>query len=697
MSELPWKYSWEQPQPGLSTIGGGETMKAKTIIIALMICVVPFSSALSEDKAIEGEIGITGVWIGVRGDEGGKAKFTEYRDLREDGAVFGRARLNLDTDKYFLNFNVGDFAYDTQYYTVDGGMWGKFKFDLFYDEIPHNIAFDARTPFLGAGHDLLVGAPNPNFPLWNTFDYSILRHQYGGGFKLDVIRPFFLDVSFERENREGIKPTGAAETTPGGRAFELPEPVDYVTNNLKVSAGYSKKPLFLSFNYIHSDFNNSNTLLTLPPNFVAPNAFSLPPDNTYDKGSFKGAVSLPFNSRFSTNLGFARGRSETSVVGLIGSGYTGKVDNVNYDFTLTSNPVRFLDVKAYYKYYKRFNKSDDPTGVADIFLNYKISTYGGELGFRLPAQLYLSGGYKYVDTHRNKKGEDDPLEILPNNLDNIFYADLKWSGIDFLEARVGYEKLDRHTHYQTFPSHIDPAKRFSYAEQNRDTIKAILDIFPLENLNFGIEYRYKNTDYSDTIFGLRNDKRHEVDISADYKIGKIAKMYGYGDYGWIKFDQQQRKLPALPFSPSEGNWGAEQKDRSWGYGIGAEVYIIPKKLTLIFQHDYLKSNGNVDFTIDPALFVASNGLAGANNNSVDIGRWDDYVLYCFKIKAVYNFTKSIAAMVGYAYERFWYSDAQLNNYLFAPAGGTNAAFLTGAYKDQTYRANVVFGGVSYKF
>ncbi len=672
-------------------------MIAKIITIALIICLVRLSDAFSQDnKTIEGEVEAIGVWYDPHGGEGGKAKFTEYRDLREDGRLFGRARLNLDTDKYFINFNVGDFGYQTQYYNVEGGMWGKFKFDLFYDEIPHNITFDARTPFVGAGHDLLVGAPNTNFPLWNTFDYSILRHQYGGGFKVDVIRPFFLDVSFERENRDGIKPAGAAETSPGGRAFEIPEPIEYVTNNLKVSAGYSKKPLFLSFNYIHSDFNNSNSGLFLPSNFNAPNAFSLPPDNTYDKGAFKGAVSLPFNSRFSTNVGFARGKSETSIVSLIGSGYTGKVDNANYDFMLTSNPVRFLDVKAYYKYYKRFNKSDDPTGVADIFLNYKISTYGGELGFRLPAQFYLSGGYKYVKTERNKKGESDPAEILPFNMDNILFVDLKWSGVDFLEARVGYENFDRDAHYRTLDSFANPAKRFSYAAQNRDTVKGTIDIFPLENLNLGLEYRYKNTDYSDTIFGLRRDKRHEFNISADYKIGKIAKVYGYGDYGWIRFNQAQSSGAAGTGLP----WDGDQWDKTWGYGIGAEVYVIPKKLTLIFQHDFLKSNGSVDFALDPGLFVAGNGLGpgtGANNDTVDISRWDDYKLYSFRVKAVYNFTKSLAAMLGYAYERFWYSDAQLDNYLFAPTGGTNAAFLTGAYKDQSYRANVVFGGMSYKF
>jgi MtrB/PioB family decaheme-associated outer membrane protein len=666
-------------------------MKSRIIILALIVSLVPLSDAFAQDKTIEGEVSLKGIFVDVDGGEGGKAKFTEYRDLKEDGGFYGRARLKYDTEKYFLDFHGGDFAYDTQYYKIDGGMWGKFDFDLFYDEIPHNFTFDARTPFLGAGRDTLTGAPNTNIESWDSFDYSILRRQYGGGLKVNMIRPFFFDVSFKRENREGIKPTGAAETTPGGIAFELPEPVEYVTNNLNVQFGYSRKPFFLDLSYFYSDFNNSDTALNLPANFTAPGAFSLPPDNTYHKGAFKGAVSLPFNSRFSTNLGFARGRSDTSILSLISSDYSGKVDTQNYDFALTSNPIRFLDAKVYYKYYKRDNRSDDPTGIVNLFLDYDISTYGGELGFRLPAHLYLNGGYKYVKTKRDKEGETDPLEILPYDRDNIYYADLRWTGLDFLEARVGYEKFDRDANYRTPESEENPAKRYYYASQNRDTFKAAVDLFPLESLDFGFEYRYKEIDYSDTTYGLKSDKRHEVDISADYTLGKIAKVYGYGDYGWIKFGQMQSNLTGLP-------WEADQKDRSWGYGIGTEVYAIPQKLTLTFQHDYLKSNGNVDFTLlDAALFGAS-GIAGANNDVIDIKYWDDYILYAFKIKAVYNFTKFLSASLGYGYERFKYTDAQLDNYQFVPAtAGTNGAYLTGAYKDQSYKANLVFGGVTYKF
>jgi hypothetical protein len=196
---------------------------------------------------------------------------------------------------------------------------------------------------------------------------------------------------------------------------------------------------------------------------------------------------------------------------------------------------------------------------------------------------------------------------------------------------------------------------------------------------------------------LKSEQGHEVEASAAYSLGKIAKLYAYGDFEWVKFNQLETAQSGIT-----GNWRATQWDENWGYGIGAEVYIIPKKLTLIFQHDYLKSNGSVDFTLDPGVFVAGAGLgavSGANNSNIDIGKWDDYTLYSFMLKAVYNISNHWEASLGYAFERFDYNDAQLDNYRFAPVGppNSNAAFLTGAYKDQSYTENLVFAGITYKF
>jgi hypothetical protein len=56
---------------------------------------------------------------------------------------------------------------------------------------------------------------------------------------------------------------------------------------------------------------------------------------------------------------------------------------------------------------------------------------------------------------------------------------------------------------------------------------------------------------------------------------------------------------------------------------------------------------------------------------------------------------------GYAYENYKYNDALLDGYqyfgTFAGTGINNRGYLTGAYKDQSYKANVAFFSVAYKF
>jgi MtrB/PioB family decaheme-associated outer membrane protein len=686
-------------------------MRWRIMIVALIVTLVPFSVVFSEEVRIEGEVSVKGVYVGVEGGEGGEAKFTEYKDLEEHGRFFGNVDLGLDSEKYFLNFQADDIAYDTQRYILDGGIWGKFKFDLFYDEIPHNITFDARTYYEGAGSHNLTGTPNVNFNSWNTFDYSIERKRYGTGFGFPFIKPFFFDVSYQREEKDGIKAAGLAASSPGGFIVEAPEPIDHTTNNLKVEGGYGKNPFFLSFGFLYSDFNNSNDKLT----FTAPTApfltdrLTLPPDNNSYKGFFKGAVQLPLNSKFNVNLGYGVARSDTTLVDSYVSGaarttftlsqpdFEGKVKTQNYAFVLTSNPLRFLDGKIFYKYYDRENDGDvvtQTTGTTILtnpLFEYKRNAAGIDLGFRLPAQLLLNTGYKLIMTDRRE--ENVEVERLPDNKDDIYSVELRWNGLDFMTPKAGYEKLIRSA---DFEGERPENRRHAYAGQSRDVIRIGVDTFPSENFSVGLGYYHKWTDYKEDI-GLNKDERDGLDISADYMFRSLAKLYGYFDYEWIQFSPDQFRLSA-----PAGAWEAKQKDTTWGYGLGAEFYVIPGKLTLYFQHDYLKSNGNVDFTLDPALFAAATGLAAGTNENVDIMEWDDYIKYAFKFKAAFNVTKSLIVSAGYVYERFKYNDTQLDNYQFVtppggPVTGSSGAYLTGYQKDQSYKANLVFGAITYKF
>ena len=691
-------------------------MRSRIIIPILILSLMAVSNAFSEEYKLEGEVGAQGVYAGVKGEEGGRAKFTEYRDLRQGVSVFGNVGLGLDSEQYFLKFRASDMGYDTQSYRLDGGMWGKFKFDLFYDEIPHNLTFDARTFYSGAGSHNLTDTPNRNFSTWNTFDYSIDRKQYGGGFKIPMLKPFYFDFSFQREDRSGIKPASIARGSPGDIAVELPEPVDYTTNNLTIEGGYAKNPFFLSAGFIYSDFNDSNDKLnfTHPQSPFPQDTLTLPPDNRYYKGFFKGSVKLPLNSKFNVNAGYSSSRSDATLLSsFVSSGaitpvtlskpdFDGKINTQNYSFVLTSHPLRFLDGKIFYSYFKRDNENDVvlQNAAFNLPFEYNKNSAGIDLGFRLPANLYLSTGYKYLKTDRSLIGitpaEIAAAEIVPpDTQDNIYSADLRWTGLDFMAVKAGYERFDRSA---DFLGPVPFNRRFVYASFDRDTYRISVDLYPRENLDLGFGYLHKRNDYEE-IFGLKDDRRHEFEMSADYLVGKIAKLYGFFNLEWIKFTQTVQNSSPL------GNFDENQKERTYGFGIGTEIYAIPQKLTLMFQFDYVKSNGGVDFTLDPSQFVSGTGLgpgSGANNDNIDITNLDDYTKYAFKFKAAYQFTKSLIASVGYAYERFKYNDAQLDNYLFVnpaagPVTGGNGAYLTGAYKDQSYKANIIFGGITYKF
>src|SRR4030042_487542 len=355
MLKLPYQHPREQQQgfPWVPLVEiGGVLMKLKTIVYILILCLIPLSNAFSEERTIEGNIPVTGKIIDVNADGGGKAKFTEYKDLENDFSLLVRGLLEYNTPTYFLELDVTDIAYDTQYYRLGGGMYGEFEYDLFYYEIPHNVTFDARTFFDGAGTNNLTIDPtadlaDPN--TWNTFDYETERKKAGAGFKLDMFRPFYLDVAYYHEKKEGIKPAGVFNPV-DGFSYELPEPIDYKTDDLKVEAGYNKNPLFLSLSYCLSDFTNEDHLLGFTP-LPGDSPLTLPADSNVYRFAFKGSLKLPYSTKLYANLATGKPELEHDFP----LNYDGEVKTNNADVVLTTNPTRYFNFKAYYKYYKRDN------------------------------------------------------------------------------------------------------------------------------------------------------------------------------------------------------------------------------------------------------------------------------------------------------------------------------------------------------
>ena len=45
-----------------------------------------------------------------------------------------------------------------------------------------------------------------------------------------------------------------------------------------------------------------------------------------------------------------------------------------------------------------------------------------------------------------------------------------------------------------------------------------------------LEYRFRRSNYDDTIFGYTADTRNAVSFTVDYALQKIARFFGYFDF-----------------------------------------------------------------------------------------------------------------------------------------------------------------------
>ncbi|HTZ16913.1 MAG TPA: MtrB/PioB family outer membrane beta-barrel protein, partial [Dissulfurispiraceae bacterium] len=633
------------------------------------------------------------------------------------------------------------------------GIYGMFKLNAFSNEIIHNTTTSALTPYSGIGTNYLTtplagGNPSNTTPsTWNSFDYATKRSQYGGEIKVDILNPFYFNVSVSREDRRGVIPWSNGGIG-GSGAIEVPAPIKYETTDYMGEIGYRSTPLYAAGTFSYGTFTNANQTLfidgTGPLNGTIASLMSLPPDNHFYKFGFKGVLQLPLNSRFNVNLEKTYQRSSYDLAPLLnfnnaaaasgGTGgitilnstnFAGRKDIKNYTFSLTSRPVRFVDFKLYYKYYSTENRSDTITqtisgatsgnGVFQIPLfDYKKNHYGTDLGFKLPEQFHLNMAYAYIDTNRENR-----LDI-PSTKDSVYSAELRWDGLDFMTPKIGYERLMRLAKYgpsydlDSNASHLNFPQfvTFDAAKQRMDTYKIAVDASPLTNLNVGAAYKYRKSAYPDNVLGVQSADTNEFEIYGDYLIGHIAKVNAYFDLQYTT----QRIHDCATSSGGQCNiyadyfvaandysyrWDSTRHDNTYEFGAGADIYLVPKKLTLRVQYDYVNSDGLEDFGFFSSV---PNQVGGVNSNAPggptgdpNINNIDSYHKSSFLCKLSYSVSKSFTMAVGAVFEQFKYNDFALSspNYQYL-VPGTNT-FLTGAYANPSYNASIGFVSMTYRF
>jgi MtrB/PioB family decaheme-associated outer membrane protein len=215
--------------------------------------------------------------------------YDEYRDLR-DGFFIRRVRLNMDDlfgSKYFVDVQSDKAIYLDSSYLFTFGEWSRFKAQIRFDEIPHIFSNTTRTPYIQATRGVLTMSPLLRSTLQgldaSTTLPSVIQNQVVPG--LSFIAPgierragtglFSYNFSptwsvlglVSRENESGQRPLGLvfnsspSASLTGGFGAEVPEPIDYFTNTVKVTSEYVRDRWAFQFGYLGSFFHNSTPSL----------------------------------------------------------------------------------------------------------------------------------------------------------------------------------------------------------------------------------------------------------------------------------------------------------------------------------------------------------------------------------------------------------------------------------------------------
>jgi MtrB/PioB family decaheme-associated outer membrane protein len=725
-------------------------MRLKILLMTIMTAMLFIGSAAYADDAKD--FPITGtVDLGVRSvQDGTNAKFQEYRDLKS--GVFGNMNFGGDNGSYYVDMTGENIGRDDQFFEVKGGRYGFYNYSLQYNEIIHNLSFDARTFYANPGsNNLTYGYTGtgshtnktftPDVPsnsgTWNTFDYSIKRKNTGAAIDFSLGTPFYISMDVDHNEVTGIQPWGLRSAlrsdfvgSTAGSSLELPLPVDYLTNNLNLKAGYNTKKYTFSVAGYLSKFENDNSYVTFRNPYVTsdPNprnnteTISQAADNTYYKLSAQGSVrQLPLNSALAVQLGYSKLRNDFDIPASIATSNTTTGSNPVYspvtlnlnkptfagDITyqtaslaLTSQPVKAMDTKIYYNYLRKENNSDiitfqDPTAPSTIasneLFNYRKNNFGADVGYKFLPKTKATVGYEFQEVNRERMDAE-------STKDNSAYAEIKNSSLSWLTAKLKYRRLWRNTDFQyggAIGDYDQYVRKYDLASKTQDTIKLGLEIDPLEHLTVGLEYSYKSNDYNDLYMGVRSDKRNEFYVDAAYEIPDFAKFTAFFDYETVKRDNLLRSNSDFPpFDPNAVstkttyNVDLTQEDNNYMLGLGVEVPIIKNKLNFVASWIYEKADGTTDFS-------TPNNWGAATFVGSDIS--NDYTKQSIDLKAIYKALKNLDLTFGYSYAHYEFSDPTMNGYMYVYPVSSPTSYFTGAYSDQGYNVNMFYVMASYKF
>lgn len=730
-----------------------------------MISVLGQSSVSFADFKGEVEVGAT--YAGIDHES---SKFSEYRGIRGNETYFlGNLDLSYTDKNYYLNVIGKDLGIDTRNIYLQGGSYGSYKYFLEYDQTPKFISNTSRTIFNGAGGANLtlpagynrivlpagfsnVGQTTVTALLneltakggsLHNVDLKLERKSGTAGFSITSFKGLVdFTLSAKHEEKDGIKSIGAvvqgnAEGQGGVRnSVILPEPVDYVTDELRASVAYTREKAQLELEYYLSVFNNETESLKWQNPFrygAAEPVISLPPDNRYQRLTLSGGYNLPYNTRVSMAAEYGKMSQDQDLLPyhadpnaaatygtLPRSSAKAEIETKLLNVNVSSRPVSALSVNAKYRHYDTVNMTpvnlftyamaDGVTPPATYVattanrsrrnapFDYDQNKATVDISYRLIQNTALNLGYDRDEIAREHREQEKTRE-------DIYRAGLK-SNLSFASAGVNYLKGMRrgdvayngNAIMDSHPLTTDPwvnhpdLRKFDVADRDREKYDYFVTIMPMKNASVGVNVANGWDQYPDTKMGLLNSDFSSYTVNASYAPVQEVNLHTYYTYDTSSSKQYGRVMTSTPatWTDTTRDWTSANKDYTDTVGVGADVSFFRGKLVVTPDYTYARSITTIDIN-GGSYFVGANAIAPLPDLRTE--------RHTLNLSGKYRLTDRLTLGANYLYESYvstdWAVDGMtLDNTSTLPIDKPLVP-LSGSVPD--YTANVGTITIAYRF
>ncbi len=634
------------------------------------------------------------------------SRFHEYRAL-PSGPVVPFIRLAGGTTHRYDVSAENALQEDARYRVfVDPGP---FRLDASFVKIPHHFGNEARSllertgPGTFAVEDTIQQSfqtaieqqfarskPGVNFAFLNAlvtpaitsqtpFDLKLLRDRGRVEIRLTQDLPVDVRLTYAHEKRVGTREAGTSFGF--GNVVQSPEPIDYRTQDVGVSAEWAQGWGLLRGGVRFNLFNNAIPAETFDNPFrvvsstdasayTAPASGSingpafgriaLPPDSRSITGSLGGVFKFGSTTRlsadasygqwtqndafipFSTNAAITTPFDTTDPRQLPAPGLDGKIDVLSFSTLLTVRPLHGLGFTARYRRYDldnktarirfengyvRFDSAFEAIPRISVPYGYANDQAVASASYDLGRRLTLEGGYRYDGMSRTFRETERTTQ-------NTFFASALLRLNDWAVLRTSAERGKRDFDHYDFeasedasflepgpPANLPELRRFDQAKKDTTRLSGLLQLSPTDKFTLSASYLRGKDDYDEQSHGLIDALNEAVSLEADYTPMARLSVYAFYTRERIESFQVGRQSGATPSTNPLDDWTADLSDHVDFYGAGGTAVLVPGKLDLKLMGSLEKVNGNADLFSAPGGAPANARLA--TGGVQDIGAWDD--------------------------------------------------------------------------